>query len=261
MRALRRLPVILLAALLLSSCAVSISFDGVSLGGRRTVRAAGEVQHSIDLLLFAEEAGDHVLSIEGIHFTDGGIELTVDPALEDNITLSAPERVLDSVKVSIDHQRGVIAVRGNEKLQFAGGELEITLGVPLKSLSVQGGAELDASLPEVTAFSLDVDGAIDGEIDFGRLDSLDVTVNGAGSLELSGVCARAAITVNGAGSIEADDLVCTAAAVEINGAGSCEIHVTDTLDAAVSGIGAIRYSGDPATVNRSGGGIVSVDRD
>lgn len=261
MRRLRILPLLVLTAFLLSSCAVSLSFDGVSFGGRKTVRAEGEDDNLIKLLLYAETAGDHVLSIEDVYFVNGGIELTVDPDAENQITFSGPRKILDSLDVKIDHEAGIIAVRGNDRVQFSGEDLKITLGVPLCSLTVRGGVELEASLPDVTGFDLSVDGAIDGEIDFGKLDSLNININGAGSLELSGDCARAEITVNGAGSIDADRLICTNAAVEIRGAGSCEIHVTDTLDADVSGVGAVRYSGDPETVNRSGGGIVSVSGD
>ena len=245
-----------LAALMLAGC---VRIEGISFGSaRRTVRPRGEAQMSMDLLLYADQVGDHTLTLEDIFFTDGGIEITIDPALEDNITLSAPEAVLDSVKVSIDHEAGIIALRGNGRVQFADADLEITLGVPVKLLTVAGGAELDARLPEVKHFTLRVDGALDGDIVFGALDTLDAEINGAGSLELDGSCGQALITVNGAADIDADDLHCTDAAITINGAGSCEIYVSGTFDAEVNGVGAIRYRGNPATVRESGGGIASV---
>lgn len=257
MMKLLRTAALLTAAALLTGCTIHV--NDITIGhARKTVHLRGEDHNEIDLLLYAEEAGDHTLSVEGIHFTNGGIEITIDPALEDNITLTGPEALLDTIKVKIDHEAGNITIRGNERLQFAGDDLEITLGVPVKSLTITGGAELDARLPDVRAFTLRVDGALDGDILFGALDSLDVRINGAGSLELDGSCADAAITVNGAGSIEADDLICTDADVTINGAGSCEIHVTGTLDAEVNGVGAIRYRGNPDQVNKSGGGVVAV---
>ena len=247
---------VLTAALLLAGCSVSI--DEIAIGNRRVIRAEGEDVQEIDLLLYAEQAGDHTLSIEGIHFVSGGIELTIDPALEDNITMSAPQAVMDTVKVKIDHENGVIAISGNEKLSFSEAELEITVGVPVKSLSVEGGVEVDAVLPEVKDFSLDVAGAVDGEIRFGSLEALDVEIDGAGSLELSGSCAKAEVTVNGAGSIDAETLICTDAEVTINGAGSCQIHVTDTLDAEVNGVGSVRYFGKTQTVNRAVDGLGTV---
>ena len=246
----------LTAAILLAGC--SFSIDEISLGGRKVIRADGEDVQEIDLLLYAEQAGDHTLSIEGIHFVSGGIELTIDPALEDNITMSAPQAVMDTVKVKIDHENGVIAISGNEKLSFSEAELEITVGVPVKSLSVEGGVEVDAVLPEVKDFSLDVAGAVDGEIRFGSLETFAAEIDGAGSLELSGSCAKAEVTVNGAGSIDAETLICTDAEVTINGAGSCQIHVTDTLEAEVNGVGSIRYFGEPKTVTRTVGGLGTV---
>ncbi|MBQ3125781.1 MAG: DUF2807 domain-containing protein [Clostridia bacterium] len=256
-RALRA-AALLAAASMLTACAVNVSGITVGFGSRRTVRAKGEDHTEIDLLLYADTAGDHILTIEDIYLTDSAVEINIDPALEDNITLTGEKKLLDSIKVEIDHQAGIITVSGNDRLQFADADLEITLGVPVKTLTLSGGIELDAVLPEVKAFALRVDGALDGEIAFGDLDTLDVEINGAGSLELDGTCAKADITVNGAGSIEADDLRCTDADVTINGAGSCEIHVSGTLNAEVDGIGSIRYRGNPARVNQSGGGIVSV---
>lgn len=247
---------VLTAAILLAGC--SFSIDEISIGNRRVIRADGEDVQEIDLLLFAEQAGDHTLSIEGIHFVNGGIELTIDPALEDNITMSAPQVVMDTIKVKIDHENGVIAISGNEKLSFSEAELEITVGVPVKSLSVEGGVEVDAVLPEVKDFVLDVAGAVDGEIQFGSLEALDVEIDGAGSLELLGRCGKAEVTVNGAGSIDAETLICTEAEVTINGAGSCKIHVTDTLDAEVNGVGSVRYFGKPQTVNRAVDGLGTV---
>lgn len=251
----------LLTALALTSCSFNVSGVTVGINGRRTVHARGEEKNHICLLLFAEDAGDHTLRLEDIHLTDGGIELTIDPALEDNITVTAPENICDSIRVEINHEKGEITLRGNAREQYADGEVSITLGVPVRSLTVSGGVELDANLPEVKTFTLRVDGAIDGDIAFGTLDTLDVEINGAGSIELDGSCGKADITVNGAGTIEADDLLCTDANVEINGAGSCEIYVSGTLDAEVDGIGSIRYRGNPAHVNRSGGGISSVSGD
>lgn len=256
-RPLFRAAALLASAAMLSGCMVDVS--GISFGSsRKTVRGKGEDVYLIDVLPSADAAGDHTLSIEDVYFTDGGIELTIDPSLADSITLKGPQNLLDSLDVSIDHEAGIIRVTGDDRRQFAGADLEITLGVPVKSLSVAGGVELDASLPDVKAFALEVDGAVDGDITFGALDTLDVEINGAGDLELSGSCAEADIEINGAGAIDADHLICTNARVEINGAGSCDIHVTSILDAAVNGVGSIRYSGSPATVNKSGGGIVAV---
>lgn len=251
-----RAAALLAAAVLLSGCAISL--DGISLGGRKTVRGKGEDRLLIDCLSSTATGDDHTLVIADVHFADGGVELIIDPAREDTITFEAPQNVLDSLDVSIDHERGIITVTGNDRVQFADVDLSVTVGVPLKSLTVEGGVEIDASLPDVRSFQLDVDGAVEGEFRFGELALFTAQIDGAGELELSGTCARAEITLRGAGEIDADRLLCTDAAVNIEGAGSCGIYVTGTLDASVEGVGAVRYSGNPVTVNQSGGGLVAV---
>lgn len=236
-----------------------LSFDEISFGtNRELIRGKGEDRQLVNDLVYAEDVGAHTLSIEDIYFLDGGMEIKIDPSLADKVTLEAPQNLLDTIEVSIDHEAGVIRISGDDKVNFRDADLEITVGVPVDDLSITGGAELEVDQPDLDRFTLDVVGAVDGELDFGRLDTLHIYVAGAGSIEVSGTCSKAELTVEGAGSIDADDLICTDAVVKIAGAGSCDIYVTDTLDAEVDGVGAIRYSGDPKNVNKSGGGIVAV---
>ncbi len=237
----------LCAALTLSSCTVF---------GPKTIRGEGEdVRHTVSL---TDRAWS--LEIEHINYLGGGggVELHVDPLLGDEIVLEAPRNVLETFTVTANPETGKVTVKGDRDIRFADDEIEITVGVPLSAVHAACGIELDARLPEVKAFALHVDGAVDGELVFGELDALDVTINGAGDLDLLGSCAKAQVTVNGAGSIDAEALRCVDAAVTINGAGSCAIYVTGTLDATVNGVGSIDYWGDPLTVNRSGGGIAAV---
>ena len=49
-------------------------------------------------------------------------------------------------------------------------------------------------------------------------------------------------------------------AASCNGAGSISVYASERLDASVSGIGSIDYSGNPATVNRSVSGLGKISQ-
>lgn len=167
---------LLTAAALLSGC--TISLNGFNLGGRKTITGKGDTHQLIDCLFYAEEAGEHSLTIEDIHFLDSGITLTVDPTLSDNITFTAPQNLLDTLEVHIDHETGIIRVCGNDRVQFKDADLNITLGVSLSSLTISGGAKVEADLPDMQNFTLEVNGAIDGNLRFDKLEQLTATING-----------------------------------------------------------------------------------
>jgi len=80
-----------------------------------------------------------------------------------------------------------------------------------------------------------------------KADSVNITLSGIGSVELSGQVSQARIDIPGAGSINFGDLQIQTADVTISGVGSATIWVTDQLTGNISGAGNVSYYGDPQT--------------
>jgi Putative auto-transporter adhesin, head GIN domain len=90
-------------------------------------------------------------------------------------------------------------------------------------------------------------------------NSLTVGLDGSGNMILDGTADNLKITLGGSGNIEADQLQAKSATAVLNGSGNIMVYASDSLDATVSGSGNIRYSGNPAHVNKnvSGSGSIS----
>jgi hypothetical protein len=80
-----------------------------------------------------------------------------------------------------------------------------------------------------------------------------VRVSGAGDVTLSGQADRQDVALSGAGNYEASKLATKTAKVVVSGAGNAAVQVSDALDATVSGVGNVDYTGDPKVTKRIDG--------
>lgn len=113
----------------------------------------------------------------------------------------------------------------------------------------KGPTTVSVALPSITALRITGSGVITA--DDIKASSLIVDVPGSGLVRASGTTDRLTATVGGSGSLELGPLVARRAQAVVRGDGEIALTVTDTLDAAVPGSGAIRYSGNPAHVTTS----------
>jgi hypothetical protein len=201
------------------------------------------------------------LEIADIQFTGswtGVIE--VDEDLPDVLALSTEENIAATITVTVDEDRGKIRLKGDKGYRYSTENLKIQVGVPLYRLQIDGGYSLDLKLPSATDFALHVNGAVSGSLAFEQLDSLEMVVNGAGSLTLTGSGQKANVHINGAANIDATDFDTVDSAIAINGAGHCQVRVTGNLEAEVNGVGSITYYGSPTTVNKKVAGLGSIKK-
>jgi len=85
-----------------------------------------------------------------------------------------------------------------------------------------------------------------------------LSMSGAGSAKLMGQADALAVNLSGAGSVEAGDLKAKDVQVEISGVGSAVVYASQSLSAAVSGAGSVRYKGNPAKVQKTVSGVGSI---
>ena len=100
-------------------------------------------------------------------------------------------------------------------------------------------------------------------IQFRRLDAKEVKVvlSGAGTVDLgSGRVEDLGVTVTGAGDVIAGKLRSDTGKVAISGAGTTTLWAEKTLDARISGVGTVRYYGDPQIVDRKIAGVGNIKR-
>lgn len=82
-----------------------------------------------------------------------------------------------------------------------------------------------------------------------------VFLNGAGTVTLRGTTTAQGVRIQGAGTYHGFDLTSSSTSASISGVGTEEVRATDSLNARISGIGVIRYRGQPATISRRVSGL------
>jgi hypothetical protein len=91
-----------------------------------------------------------------------------------------------------------------------------------------------------------------------RAKDLTVRVPGSGVVRLGGTADRLRADLSGSGDVQLQDLVARDVTAKLSGSGRLQVHAFESLDALVSGSGAIFYTGDPSTVssNVTGSGAI-----
>lgn len=186
--------------------------------------------------------------------TNGGFEIELRQGNENNLEIEAPERYIDDLITEVRGNTLVIEMRENVDVNnFKHFKIWLTFKT-LNTLIANGAADIQAkSSLELATLSIEINGAANVELPV-ESQYLESVINGAGNLEFEGNATEAKFRLSGAGNVEALDLEVKKMDISLSGAGSAKVFVTGHLDASISGMGSIRYKGNP-TVNKTDGSL------
>ena len=154
-----------------------------------------------------------------------------------SVVVTADDNLLDHVTTEVESGRLVIDNTGNFATKSP---MSVEIGVPtIDALTLSGSGN-------IVADGLDV-------------EILRATLPGSGTLTGSGTAERLDVAVGGSGSVQFTGLVAADVHADVGGSGTISVTATDHLAAAVSGSGAILYSGNPSDVATSvtGTGVIT----
>ena len=192
----------------------------------------------------------------GVDFRGVG-RVILAPAEEASVEVSAEQSVIERIVTEVRDGVLVVSIRWWFGLLFQAWHLrnlEVHLKVKdLRSFRLSGAGtvesngrlgveELDLRLSGAGRMALELQGR-----------RVRVRLSGAGSIELSGEAEEQEIQLTGAGSIDAERLASKRAQVRSSGAGECRLQVSETLEAALSGVGSVLYRGNPRVQSRISG--------
>lgn len=166
----------------------------------------------------------------------GAAEMQVEVGKGPALSITASERVLQGTSSQV--RDGVLVVLIRER----GGWFQ---RAPAAKLIVQA----------PTLDSVDISGAGDFTLHDVSGERLSLALQGAGSLDANGSVGQLTARIDGAGKGDLSKLVATDAQVSVNGAGGLEVNVTGTLQAELNGVGSITYTGNPQKVVPSVNGV------
>jgi len=111
--------------------------------------------------------------------------------------------------------------------------------------SIEHKSELKSDDLEI---SLSGAGSIDLNLD---VDELDLNLSGAGLIELEGEVYSQTIQLSGAGALEAQNLKSRYTEIHISGVGNAKVNAKKELIANISGMGNVEYYGDPDEIEQN----------
>lgn len=130
----------------------------------------------------------------------------------------------------------------------------------LENLVIEGGIGLETKgYVELKDLYLHVSGGASIEMNL-KANRVKVIGEGGVKFEFDGIANELDASISGAGHLNAIDLKTKKTDVKIEGVGAGSVYATDVLNASISGVGKIRYKGDPQ-VHKKVEGIGSVTRD
>lgn len=176
----------------------------------------------------------------------------------------------EKVEVEIDNnlvEYLVVEVEGNtlkiynsERIYSDEGIEIVIFFRELEEIMVSGACELqneEIIKAEDLMISMSGAGAIDLNLE---VNELKMQVSGAGAVKLKGKADYQRVEMSGAGGYSGFGLESRRARIEISGVGSADVTVYEELDAAISGLGGIKYKGDPENVQSDIGGLGTVNK-
>ena len=110
------------------------------------------------------------------------------------------------------------------------------------------GLDVEIEISMVTLNGFVIDGAADAEISGVDSEEFELIVNGAGDIDIEGVCGSAHFEINGAADLDASELKCKAVRIEINGAGDADVFASESIIAFLNGVGDVEVYGNPSIV-------------
>lgn len=130
----------------------------------------------------------------------------------------------------------------------------------LEELVIEGGICLETKgYIDLKDFYLNVQGGADIEMNV-KVNKMKVKGEGGVKMEFDGIADELEASVSGAGYLDAIDLKSKKVDIRIEGVGAASVFATENLYATISGIGKIRYKGEPEVFKKIEGiGLVSRD--
>ncbi len=130
----------------------------------------------------------------------------------------------------------------------------------LEKLEIQGGVNLETKgYVDLKDFSLRVEGGATVEMNM-KANRVDVVGEGGVKFEFDGISDELIARISGAGYLDAIDLKTRKCDIRIEGVGAGSVYSTESLNATISGVGKIRYKGEPKVFKKiEGVGVISPD--
>jgi hypothetical protein len=163
----------------------------------------------------------------------------------EGLAVSGSGELICETKITTQNLNLDVSGSGDLKIDFNASKVDA-------DVSGSGSMQIRGRCTDLTA---DISGS--GDIALENLSvsgNVDVDMSGSGKIRASGSATDLYADITGSGRVMAADFQVKKCKLRISGSGDVQIHVTDDLDARISGSGTVSYKGNPAHVNNNSTG-------
>ena len=168
----------------------------------------------------------------------GAVELIQDEKKSGTVELTAPENYIELYKFESN---------GNElEINFAKQHINIhTRNVKIKVYTNDLLALKNSGASSIRMDSLDT-------------DRIEIINSGVGSIAISGLADNVTLQNSGVGSINAENLKALNVKANVSGVGSITCYASEKIEGKVSGVGSLKYAGNPKHKDNKRTGVGSI---
>lgn len=198
--------------------------------------------------------------IEGFHkiYVGGNYDLTLIPSNQCRVVIQTDENLLDYINV--EEYEGALNINNVHRLKSSNG---INIQVFYKNIdqiySTGASRITHEGILETEELDIDLSGAGSVNLDI-DVKQVKIQMSGAGIIELSGNTDLQESHISGAGGLMAEGLRSKVCDVNLSGLGGASVYVTEKLEASITGIGGITYSGNPQLIEKQVTGLGKIIR-
>lgn len=187
---------------------------------------------------------ENLLPLLDIRVSNGCLHVR---ASQDNLQLNPTKLVINSCSQKLDKAKVSGSIDFVFQNSFNGDNLK---------MEVSGAADVYMNKPAriTNICEIKISGAGDMKASDLICRDIQVSISGAGDLDLKGKAKTGAYKVSGSGDLDAYDFIVEELECRVSGSGDIHAHATEKLYARASGAGDIKYKGDPRNDTRSSGG-------
>lgn len=189
---------------------------------------------------------------------DGEYDIVLQEGSTPLVTVRTDENLHQYVETKLDGK--TLKISSVENVAPSEGTRLIITYQSIEDILLGGAAKVqNRGVLNSDKLNLRVNGA--GVIDLSiQSREFNLKVPGAGSVILRGKADKQKLELGGAGNLAAFELESKECEIDLSGIGSAQVFVTDNLQAEISGVGNIRFKGDPRNISREVSGLGNIER-
>lgn len=174
------------------------------------------------------------------------------------LQLAAP--MVESLKITgsgdVDFLNDIQTDRDVDIAIVGSGDVDVhSLACGNLNVTISGSGDVDLGTTDTKQLYLKISGSGDIEAKNVKSRELTVSIAGSGDVDLRGEADTASYSIAGSGDLKAHALKARTVKATVAGSGDLTCYATESLTAYTTGVGDIRYKGDPKTLNISKKGV------